>query len=27
MLAYYWNFEKVDERPDDFLRLMVTYAF
>jgi hypothetical protein len=27
MLAYYWNFEKVDERPDDFLRLQVTYAF
>lgn len=27
MLAYYWNFEKVDERPDDLLRLMVTYAF
>lgn len=27
MLAYYWNFEKVDERPDDFLRLLVTYAF
>lgn len=27
MLAYYWNFEKVDERPDDFVRLMVTYAF
>ena len=26
-LAYYWNFEKVDERPDDFFRLMVTYAF
>jgi hypothetical protein len=27
MLAYCWNFEKVDERPDDFLRLLVTYAF
>jgi hypothetical protein len=27
MLAYYWNFEKIGERPDDFLRLMVTYAF
>jgi len=27
MLAYHWNFEKVDERPDDFLRLLVTYAF
>jgi hypothetical protein len=27
MLAYYWNFEKVDERSDDLLRLMVTYAF
>lgn len=27
MLSYHWNFEKVDERPDDFLRLMVTYAF
>jgi hypothetical protein len=27
MLAYTWNFEKVDERADDFLRLMVTYAF
>jgi hypothetical protein len=27
MLAYYWNFEKVDERADDLLRLMVTYAF
>lgn len=27
MLAYYWNFEKIDERPDDFLRLLVTYAF
>jgi hypothetical protein len=27
MLAYYWNFEKLDERPDDLLRLMVTYAF
>jgi hypothetical protein len=26
-LAYYWNFEKVDERPDDLLRLTVTYAF
>jgi len=27
MLAYHWNFEKVDEVPNDFLRLMVTYAF
>lgn len=27
MLAYYWNFEKIDERADDLLRLMVTYAF
>lgn len=27
MLAYYWNFEKVDEVADDLLRLMVTYAF
>jgi len=27
MLAYYWNFEKIDERPDDLLRLLVTYAF
>jgi hypothetical protein len=27
LLAYYWNFEKVDERPDDLFRLMVTYAF
>jgi hypothetical protein len=26
-LAYYWNNEKVDERPDDLLRLMLTYAF
>jgi hypothetical protein len=26
-LAYFWNFEKVDERPDDLLRLTVTYAF
>jgi hypothetical protein len=26
-LAYYWNNEKVDERPDDLLRLMMTYAF
>lgn len=27
MLTYHWNFEKIDERPDDLLRLMVTYAF
>jgi hypothetical protein len=27
MLSYHWNFEKIDERSDDFLRLMVTYAF
>lgn len=27
LLAYHWNFEKVDEIPDDFLRVMVTYAF
>jgi hypothetical protein len=27
MLSYTWNFEKAAERPDDFLRLMVTYAF
>jgi len=26
-LAYFWNFEKVDERPDDLLRLTVSYAF
>jgi hypothetical protein len=26
-LGYFWNFEKVDERPDDLFRLMVTYAF
>lgn len=26
-LAYFWNFEKVDERADDRLRLTVTYAF
>ncbi len=27
MLAYHWNFEKVDEIPNDFFRLLVTYAF
>jgi hypothetical protein len=27
ILAYHWNFEKVDEIPNDFLRLMVIYAF
>lgn len=27
MLSYHWNFEKIGERSDDFLRLMVTYAF
>ena len=27
MLAYYWNFEKTDERADDLLRLLVSYAF
>ena len=26
-LAYFWNLEKVDERPDDLLRLTVSYAF
>ena len=26
-LAYFWNFEKVDERPDDLLRLTVSYGF
>jgi hypothetical protein len=26
-LAYFWNFEKIDERADDRLRLTVTYAF
>jgi hypothetical protein len=26
-LGYYWNFEKVDEYANDFLRLMVMYAF
>lgn len=26
-LAYFWNFEKVDERPDDLFRLTVSYAF
>jgi hypothetical protein len=26
-LAYFWNFEKVDERPDDMFRLTVSYAF
>jgi hypothetical protein len=26
-LAYFWNFEKVDERADDRLRLTVSYAF
>jgi hypothetical protein len=26
-LGYFWNFEKVDERPDDLFRLTVTYAF
>jgi hypothetical protein len=26
-LGYFWNFEKVDERPDDLFRLMVSYAF
>ena len=24
---YFWNFEKVNERDDDFLRVWVTYAF
>jgi hypothetical protein len=26
-LAYFWNFEKIDERADDRLRLTVSYAF
>jgi hypothetical protein len=26
-LAYFWNFEKVDEKPDDMFRLTVSYAF
>jgi len=26
-LGYYWNFEKVGEYPNDFLRFMVMYAF
>ena len=26
-LGYYWNFEKVDEYANDFLRFMVMYAF
>ncbi len=26
-LTYFWNLEKVDERPDDLLRLTVSYAF
>jgi hypothetical protein len=26
-LAYFWNFEKVDEQPDDLFRLTVSYAF
>jgi hypothetical protein len=26
-LSYTWNFEKVDETANDFLRLMVMYAF
>jgi hypothetical protein len=26
-LGYYWNFEKVDEYANDFLRLMVMYGF
>jgi hypothetical protein len=26
-LAYFWNLEKVDERPNDLLRLTVSYAF
>jgi hypothetical protein len=26
-LGYYWNFEKVGEYANDFLRFMVMYAF
>jgi hypothetical protein len=26
-LAYFWNFEKIDEYPNDLLRLTVSYAF
>jgi hypothetical protein len=26
-LAYFWNLEKVDEHPNDLLRLTVSYAF
>ncbi len=25
--GYYWNFEKANERPDDFFRLLVSYDF